>query len=74
MFDRLMRVEHWQNAIKQGAAAGRNMIGKRIAHDDVHGSGRTNTMRICGTRDFTRRGANSLSVAVWTPVGSWPAT
>jgi 3-phenylpropionate/trans-cinnamate dioxygenase ferredoxin reductase subunit len=36
VFGRQIRVEHWQNALKQGAAAARNMLGKRIAYDDVH--------------------------------------
>jgi 3-phenylpropionate/trans-cinnamate dioxygenase ferredoxin reductase subunit len=36
VFDRRMRVEHWQNAIKQGAAAARNMLGKRVAYDEIH--------------------------------------
>ncbi|MGB2712963.1 MAG: FAD-dependent oxidoreductase [Vicinamibacterales bacterium] len=36
IFDRRIRVEHWQNAIKQGAAAARNMLGKRIPYDEVH--------------------------------------
>jgi 3-phenylpropionate/trans-cinnamate dioxygenase ferredoxin reductase component len=36
VFDRRIRVEHWQNAIKQGAAAARSMLGKRVAYDEVH--------------------------------------
>jgi 3-phenylpropionate/trans-cinnamate dioxygenase ferredoxin reductase subunit len=36
VFGRHIRVEHWQNAIKQGAAAARNMLGKPVAYDEVH--------------------------------------
>ena len=36
IFDRRIRVEHWQNAIKQSAAAARNMLGKRIPYEEVH--------------------------------------
>jgi 3-phenylpropionate/trans-cinnamate dioxygenase ferredoxin reductase subunit len=36
IFDRRMRVEHWQNAIKQGAAAARNMLGRRVPYDEIH--------------------------------------
>ncbi|MGH9201784.1 MAG: NAD(P)/FAD-dependent oxidoreductase [Vicinamibacterales bacterium] len=36
VFGRRIRVEHWQNAIKQGAAAARNMLGKHVAYDEVH--------------------------------------
>ena len=32
IFDRQIRVEHWQNAIKQGAAAARNMLGKHVPY------------------------------------------
>jgi 3-phenylpropionate/trans-cinnamate dioxygenase ferredoxin reductase subunit len=36
VFGRHIRVEHWQNAIKQGAAAARSMLGKPVAYDEVH--------------------------------------
>ena len=36
IFERQVRVEHWQNAIKQGAAAARNMLGKAVPYDDIH--------------------------------------
>ena len=36
VFGRRMRVEHWQNAIKQGAVAARNMTGQRVAYDELH--------------------------------------
>jgi 3-phenylpropionate/trans-cinnamate dioxygenase ferredoxin reductase component len=36
VFGRLVRVEHWQNAIHQGRAAARSMLGKREPYDDVH--------------------------------------
>jgi 3-phenylpropionate/trans-cinnamate dioxygenase ferredoxin reductase subunit len=36
IFGRHIRVEHWQNAVKQGAAAARNMLGRRVAYDEVH--------------------------------------
>ena len=38
------------------------------------GSGRTNTTRICSTRDFTRRGTSSSFAVVWTQVAFWHAT
>jgi 3-phenylpropionate/trans-cinnamate dioxygenase ferredoxin reductase component len=36
VFGRFVRVEHWQNAIRQGRAAARSMLGKREPYDDVH--------------------------------------
>ncbi|PYN74251.1 MAG: reductase [Candidatus Rokuibacteriota bacterium] len=33
---RQMRVEHWQNGIKQGAAAARSMLGRGQPYDEVH--------------------------------------
>ncbi len=36
LFERRMRVEHWDNAIKQGAAAARAMMGKEEPFDDPH--------------------------------------
>ena len=36
LFGRQIRVEHWQNAIHQGRAAARNMLGKREPYNDVH--------------------------------------
>jgi 3-phenylpropionate/trans-cinnamate dioxygenase ferredoxin reductase subunit len=36
IFDRRIRVEHWQNAIKQGAVAALNMLGKRTTYDEIH--------------------------------------
>ncbi len=36
VFGRFIRVEHWQNAIHQGRAAARNMLGKHEPYDDVH--------------------------------------
>src|SRR6266850_1292750 len=33
---RPMRVEHWQNGVKQGAAAARSMLGKGQPYDEVH--------------------------------------
>jgi 3-phenylpropionate/trans-cinnamate dioxygenase ferredoxin reductase subunit len=35
VFERRIRVEHWQNAIKQGAAAARNMTGKPVVYDEI---------------------------------------
>jgi 3-phenylpropionate/trans-cinnamate dioxygenase ferredoxin reductase subunit len=36
LFGRRMRVEHWDNALKQGAAAARNMMGKETPFADPH--------------------------------------
>ena len=33
---RHMRVEHWQNGVKQGAAAARSMLGRGQPYDEVH--------------------------------------
>jgi len=33
---RQMRVEHWQNGIKQGAAAARSILGRGQSYDEVH--------------------------------------
>jgi 3-phenylpropionate/trans-cinnamate dioxygenase ferredoxin reductase subunit len=36
VFGRRMRVEHWQNAMKQGAAAARSMLGTGQPYDVIH--------------------------------------
>jgi 3-phenylpropionate/trans-cinnamate dioxygenase ferredoxin reductase subunit len=36
VFQRRMRVEHWQNAMQQGAAAARSMLGKGKPYDAIH--------------------------------------
>jgi 3-phenylpropionate/trans-cinnamate dioxygenase ferredoxin reductase subunit len=36
IFGRRMRVEHWQNAMQQGAAAARSMLGRAQPYDAVH--------------------------------------
>lgn len=36
LFGRQVRVEHWQNALNQGAAAARSMLGATDPYDDVH--------------------------------------
>jgi 3-phenylpropionate/trans-cinnamate dioxygenase ferredoxin reductase subunit len=36
VFGRRLRVEHWDNALKSGAAAARNMLGAEVPYDDPH--------------------------------------
>lgn len=36
LFGRHVRVEHWDNALKQGAAAARSMLGREESFDDPH--------------------------------------
>ena len=36
LFGQRMRIEHWQNAMRQGAAAARSMLGKGVPYDDIH--------------------------------------
>jgi len=36
LFERHLRVEHWQNAGKQGTAAARSMMGRGQPYDEVH--------------------------------------
>lgn len=35
LFHRHLRLEHWQNAVRQGAAAARNMLGQRNTYDEI---------------------------------------
>ena len=35
VFNRQHRIEHWDNAIKQGKLAARNMLGQRLPYDEV---------------------------------------
>lgn len=36
LFGRRMRVEHWQNAMQQGAAAARSMLGQEHPYEPIH--------------------------------------
>lgn len=36
VFERRIRVEHWDNALKQGPAAVRNMLGKDESYEEIH--------------------------------------
>ena len=36
VFKQRMRVEHWHNALNQGAAAARNMVGRTTVYDEIH--------------------------------------
>lgn len=36
LLERHLRVEHWQNAVKQGTAAARSMLGRGQPYDEVH--------------------------------------
>lgn len=36
VFERHIRVEHFDNSLKQGAAAARNMLGRNVPYDDPH--------------------------------------
>jgi 3-phenylpropionate/trans-cinnamate dioxygenase ferredoxin reductase subunit len=35
LFRRHIRLEHWQNAVRQGAAAARSMLGQRTAYEEI---------------------------------------
>jgi 3-phenylpropionate/trans-cinnamate dioxygenase ferredoxin reductase subunit len=35
VFGRHIRVEHWQNAMRQGAGAAANMLGERVPYDEI---------------------------------------
>ena len=70
IFDRRIRVEHWQNAIKQGAAAARNMLGKRVPYDEVHWFWSDQYDANLQCTGFTRHGSSSSCVVAWTPAAT----
>jgi len=35
VFARMRHVEHWDNAVKQGRLAGKNMVGRRLPYDEI---------------------------------------
>jgi 3-phenylpropionate/trans-cinnamate dioxygenase ferredoxin reductase subunit len=71
---RQMRVEHWQNGVKQGAAAARSMLGRGQTYDEVTGSGPISSTRTSSTPAFTPRGIRSSCAAVSSPGSSSPST
>lgn len=64
LFRRRLRVEHWQNAMQQGAAAARSMLGKRQPYEPVHWFGPTSTTATCSTPASINREIKSSSAAV----------
>lgn len=47
LYGKRIRLEAWRNAQRQGVIAAANMVGEDRPYDDLPGSGRTNTMRLC---------------------------
>ena len=68
-----LRVEHWANALNQGPAAARNMLGILTAYARLPSSTPTSTTSAWSTRGSRRTGTGWSSAATSPPASSSPS-
>ncbi len=73
VFGKRRRIEHWDNAAKQGRLAARNMLGQNLPYDEVgyfFGPTRSISASTCWARPTKARSSSSEALSTPVPIRS----